>query len=307
MKTMKPLGMVAIILAVIAVASLGIASLIAATTGLLDIEHGRGIGIDEKKSFPSSGIKRISVKSTSYDVRVSDSPDAAVNVRLHGTILASNDEAVPYLVTDLASGTLTVSVEQRARFGFRIDRIVMEIGLPSAFGGGLSVVTTSGDIDVADRRYSEAVIKSTSGDISIGRLACGSLSASATSGDIQAVEVEGEKAVFSTSSGNMEISSLSGDLDARSTSGDISVAFAKGPGSSAIQTTSGNVAVWVPSSAGFTLDARATSGDIECALPITMVRPGNGRNVLQGTVGTPGDAVLRIATTSGDARIGGRP
>ncbi len=307
MKTMKPLGMAAIILAVIAVASLAIASLIAGTTGLLDFEHGRGIGIDEKKSFPVSGMESISIKSTSYDVRVSESPDAEVNVRLHGTILASDAEAVPYLVTDLGAGTLTVGVEQRARFGFRIDRLVIEIGLPSSFGGGLSVVTTSGDVEIADRRYTEAAFRSTSGDISIGRLECGSLKLSTTSGNIKAAGVECATAVISASSGDIDVSSLSGNLDARSTSGDISVAFAKGPGSSAIQSTSGNVTVWVPSSAGFTLDARATSGDIECALPITMTQARDRRNVLQGTVGTPGNAALRIVTTSGDARIGGRP
>jgi lia operon protein LiaG len=309
MKTIKPLGIAALLLAAIAVGSLGIAAIIAVTTGSFNLTAGPrdGTGIEERKSFPAGGIGRIAVESASFDVRVSDSPDGAVNVRLYSENRMADAEDAPYLVTDVSSGVLRVGTERRARLRFWFERIVIEIGLPSSYVGGLSIVTASGDVLVGDHRYSEASIKSTSGDISIGRLVCGSLGAETTSGDIKVNGVEVKKAALSTRSGNINVAAFAGDLDAHATSGDLSVAFTQGPGSSVIEGTSGDVRVTLPSSAGFALNARSSSGDIECSFPITMERPQNGRHTLQGTVGTPAAASLRIVTTSGDIRIGRKP
>jgi hypothetical protein len=268
MKSIKPLGIAAIVLAAIAVGALGIASVIAAATGVFDFGAGarEGVGIDERKTFPAGGITLVSVANTSYDVRVSDSPDDAVNVRLHGTARGLKAEEVPYLVSDLAGGVLKVSTERRARFqiSLRGDRIILEIGLPASYRGGISIVSGSGNVSVGEHRYSEASVRSTSGDI--------------------------------------DIASISADLDARATSGNISVAFAEGPGSSVIRASSGDVKVSLPSSAGFSIDARTSSGDIESEMPV-LSEQGRDRHRLMGTVGTPGSASLRIVTTSGDVRI----
>ncbi len=306
MKKLKPLAITVIVLAVVAVGSLAIAAGIAAA-GVLRFDHGAPASytVDEKKTFAASGIDTVAVDGGHYDVRVTDSADASVNVRLYGTQRSLNNASQPRLVTNQAAGTLSIGTELGTRFSVSLqwDSIVLEVALPRSFKGDLAVRSSSGDLTIGDHALSKISLDTSSGDVSIGRISCAVLTASSNSGDIGIAGVDAQKTHIDSSSGDVKIFSLSGDLDSRSSSGDVSVDFKSGPGSSVIDVGSGNVHVRLPQTAGFALDARSSSGDVTCGLPVTVEESGRRDNILKGTVGTPGKSVLRIVTRSGDVGI----
>lgn len=157
-------------------------------------------------------------------------------------------------------------------------------------GATVSLQLQDGHIEIAD--IAEARVKSLSGDVNVRRVSK-SVDVSCLSGDITLTDSSGQ-ARLSTMSGSIEARNLrtitrSDDFEAKSTSGDVTledVAHAQVNGSTVsgnviyegglarggiydLRTTSGDVAMELPSDASFTVHAKVVvSGDIITDFPV---------------------------------------
>jgi hypothetical protein len=180
----------------------------------------------------------------------------------------------------------------------------------SDIAGELSLVTTSGNVQVT-RGRNVGSVKSTSGSIEITDSDSDrTIEAASISGDVIVRQVKAQRMELGTISGKVSMQDVQcARLEAQSLSGDVefSGALVKG-GRYELNSHSGNVRLGVPSGTGFEVEANTFSGNVESDLQGLARHEdarGRPRKTLRGVVGD-GNAVLEITTFSGNVWIGKR-
>lgn len=165
----------------------------------------------------------------------------------------------------------------------------------------VSVLASSGDIDLYNIDADEFKVGTSSGDITIKKFTGGTGIISATSGEIEANEFASEYAQFSSSSGNISIKKLDCDyFDAQNTSGGISVELLKAPvAASSVQTTSGDIDIYLPMREKFSTDVSCTSGTFRDKFNNNRFTPRGGYEMNYNGGGT----VIKLRSTSGDITL----
>ncbi len=273
-----------------------------AGTGLVGLS-GRTVEVDRQESFPLSGLERIDLGTVSSDLLVRTGGEQSVSLRFHGSVRAASPEQVPELSTGVTGGTLRARIEHKPVVGFYGGSLRLEVWIPSGYQGRLAARSVSGDIELDDHLYSALEVRTTSGQMRLGRVETGSFLMRTTSGAFSARELRSAESELSTVSGDIAVQGFTGDLKAGSTSGKIQVGYAGFANRVQIRSVSGDVTLTLPEGAGFLLDARSTSGQISCAFPIRMEGAQSGvRHALRGQVGAA-DNPVSIGTVSGQIRI----
>lgn len=173
-----------------------------------------------------------------------------------------------------------------------------DIGL---FADEIKVSASSGDINLNNIDADEFKAGTSSGDISIKKFTGGTGSVSATSGEIEANEFASEYAQFSSSSGSISIKKLDCDyFDAQNTSGGISVELIKAPiAESSVQTSSGDIDIYLPMREKFSTDVACTSGTFRDKFNNNRFTPRGGYQMNYNG----GGAVIKLRSTSGDITL----
>ena len=299
---------VVVITAIVAVVALGLAAVIGfATVGFSPRQFGRsGVAVDERKSLGLDGVDLISIVWVSGKVRIVEGAGRSVEAWVHGTIGTGKPDAVPHLVVERSGSAADIRLEQKqpASIGFFWSNLALEVSVPSGYAKKLAVKTVSADVELADHMYAGLELSTTSGDAKVGAVRAADFRMSTTSGDRRAARVTAQRADISSVSGEVEVRSLTGDTNLRTTSGNASLAFESVPARIDAGSTSGDIAIALPSDGQFDLDARSTSGTVRCGFPITIRenRSGGGGHALSGTVGAGANAVV-VRTVSGDITI----
>ena len=175
--------------------------------------------------------------------------------------------------------------------------------------GELSLVSTSGDIQVVKGKRVSAA-KSTSGNVEISDMDSDMpLEAASVSGDIIVHRAKAARMELSTVSGKVIAQDVTSDrLEAQSLSGDVEFTgpFSKG-GRYEFNSHSGNVKVAVAGNTGFEIEANSWSGNVESQVAMSggvQTSPGRGprRKELKGVVGD-GSAIVEVTTFSGNVLI----
>ena len=100
----------------------------------------------------------------------------------------------------------------------------------------------------------------------------------------------------STVSGDFDLSaSVSGSVRMDTVSGDCNFRMPQCPSELNVNSVSGSVNLWIPSSSGFTAELQSVSGKISCAIPSTTA----GGKLTAGD----GSARIRLSSVSGDLNI----
>jgi lia operon protein LiaG len=326
MKAFGKMGRAAVVVALVTAAALGLAALLGWATGAWRGELRGGTrgaaAIDVTRTETLAGADTLTVGTSSEDVTVIEGTGDQVTARLHGN--AAPQDA-PRLTVERSGTSVTVKVERTPAvlfaFGWRTLRL--DVTVPSAWKGALSVTTASGNVDVSAHAFAGLTLGSTSGDIVVQSAKAGtasfrstsgaitlramtadSVTIHTTSGDIRAQGLTAAASDVSSTSGEVRLDAVTGTLAAHTTSGDLRATFAAAPAQVDAGSTSGNVDLKLPPDAQFTLDARATSGDIRCRFPITISTSsrGGGNHALAGTVGT-GTGQVTVRTVSGDITV----
>ena len=112
----------------------------------------------------------------------------------------------------------------------------------------------------------ELVVHTNSGDVSLGG-DFEKLDFSSNSGDLLCRDVTVKQLISQTTSGDIQASGSFARIQATSTSGDISLRTSQMITEAAIQSTSGDVVLFIPENDGFTAQLNSSTGDFICAFP----------------------------------------
>ena len=168
----------------------------------------------------------------------------------------------------------------------------LEVYLPERIYETLQLDTTGGDIFFQPLEVKDLVVHTNSGDVSLGG-DFEKLDFSSNSGDLLCRDVTVKQLISQTTSGDIQASGSFARIQATSTSGDISLRTSQMITEAAIQSTSGDVVLFIPENDGFTAQLNSSTGDFICAFP--DFHGGDTYRYKDGS------AKIQLNTTSGDA------
>ena len=176
--------------------------------------------------------------------------------------------------------------------------ITSEKGL---FADNIKVSASSGDIDLYNIDADDFKAETSSGDIEIRKFTGGTGKAHSTSGDIQINDFASEYADFKSTSGSISVKKLDCDyFDAQNTSGGISLELENAPiASSLASCSSGNIDLYMPMRAKFTIEASCTSGSFRDKFNNNRMNPRDHYKMDYNG----GGALINLRTTSGNITL----
>ncbi|MBN2553641.1 MAG: DUF4097 family beta strand repeat protein [Spirochaetales bacterium] len=304
------LAKVALITAAVAVVSLGIAAILFFTT---NIDQGwmlkRGAEVEKRETASLDGITEIDVRSSSVDVLVGANGGDALEVKLHGMVYSDHPEAVPQLIVEKDGELLSIGTgagkPRPFVFAIRSGDLVLEVGIPQRYRGTLVVRSRSGDVTILEQELARLSVETASGDMKLRSVSSAEASLISASGD-QAIDgLEGGQLSLRSLSGGILAEDLRGAARVESSSGDIFLKYRQFDADLDVQSSSGDVELFLTDSAGFCLEARSSSGDIDCAFPLVLSASGGqmSRDAVVGIV-AEGTHSVRVNTSSGDVTLG---
>jgi hypothetical protein len=200
----------------------------------------------------------------------------------------------------------------------------IEIYIPAS-DINITIKTSSGNIE-GNGDYTASLInlESSSGNISVNRIAAKKAGLKASSGNIRCEAINGDGDIR-TSSGRIVVGSVNGNISAESSSGSIEVNYANGKvnaksssgnihcaaaesvGDISITSSSGGVSLNVPKTLAFSFSSRTSSGSLRTPFSDKLFSPVSDKKSVQGVVNgnttTENLRDINIKTTSGSIRI----
>ncbi len=202
----------------------------------------------------------------------------------------------------LSSGDLQIerflSAKTEIKLSASSGDITSEQGL---FADTIKVNTSSGEIDLFNIDSDEFTVNSTSGDITVKKFTGGTGSIQCTSGDIKVDDLASEYSQFKSTSGSISVRKLDCDyFDANNTSGGVSIELKNAPSAaSSISCSSGDIELYVPMRAKFSVDASCSSGTFRDKFNNNRLNPRN--SYLMDYNG--GGPTIKLRTSSGDITL----
>ena len=162
----------------------------------------------------------------------------------------------------------------------------------------ISVDTTSADVTISDMSAGGIRIHTTSGDVFVTNVSAGRFTLDTTSGCAEITNVAAGAFTHKSTSGYLNAIECSfGSIECDSTSGDTYMTLNSVPSELDAETTSGEVELYLPEDAEFTLEFDHASGDLELEFASVMRGDeyvvGNGRNEISIET-TSGDVFIRV-------------
>ena len=200
------------------------------------------------------------------------------------------------------SGNITIHRPLSAKNEIKIEStsgdITSEKGL---FADTVKVSSTSGDIDLYNIDADEFKCSCTSGDLKIKKFTGETGSLNSTSGDIKAESFASEYAQFKSTSGKIGVKNLDCDyFDASNTSGGIFLELENAPSAtSEISCTSGDIDLYIPMRAKFSVDVNSSSGTFRDKFNNNRMTPRDSFH--QDYNG--GGALIKLHTSSGEISL----
>jgi lia operon protein LiaG len=289
--------------AIVAVVSIGIVAAILGARGVFGTGAVGTVEVDEERSFPLSGVDALEAFSTSADIRFVKDGGDEIRYHLHGTA-RGNTKSIPTLAVESTGKRLSAGSKPPSRLiGSFSSNLILEVYLPDAYSGSISIRSVSGKIELPSGGYEDVAVETTSGGINLSGVGASEIEIETTSGAISAEGLVTSSFGVKSTSGGIRASGVLGRVNARSTSGSIDLTYRELSDDADIDETSGRVRIRLPDDASFELDVRTTSGGIECEFPITIDdASGRERNRLNGTVGSGGPEIS-IRTVSGGVEV----
>jgi len=241
--------------------------------------------ISTNKVFNTAGISKIVINTVSTDVKIIPAEDKNITVDFYGNITSNLAKNNPRLNADINNGILNISIiyPRTITLGFfNISRLYLDVYIPDSFLKDLEVTTVSGDINAKGFTGENIQIKSTSGELAADMISVKTLVLESISGDIVLKNTESETNSIHTISGEVNVSFKS-ILDTLK-----------------INTTSGDVQLFLPDNSQFSFNLGSISGDIKNNFD-SKISFADERN-LKGSVGKSAFDIS-VNTTSGEIMI----
>ena len=203
---------------------------------------------------------------------------------------------------DVTSGEIQITRTLSAKSEIKIRSISGDIiSQQGLFADSVSLSCTSGEIDAYNIDADDLTARSTSGDITIKKFTGEKGIIESTSGEIKVDDFACEYADFGSTSGEISVKKLDCDyFDAENTSGGISLELINAPiASSSVKCSSGDIELYVPMRAKFTVEASCSSGTFRDKFNNNRMNPrDNYRMDYNG-----GGSTIKLRTSSGDITL----
>ncbi len=265
--------------------------------------------------LPSGLLTEMEIVTTSGDIRAERdfTVDGSFSVESSSGDICFQKVGAEKIVAGASSGSIT--------FGYAAGTVWAEASSGDIcfqeIAGDAEISTSSGEITV-ERIDGNAEFSASSGDVRL-RHAEGDVRISTSSGEIQVLGGSGTR-IISASSGSITLADVNGRFDLRTTSGEIFLGNGNGygeaeassgdidirldrlEGSLDIDTTSGEVGVYIPADASFSFAFGSASGECETFFDDCLSYNKRGTSA-KGDYGSSPDKTISISTSSGSAYI----
>lgn len=239
---------------------------------------GRNYNLDESETINLSGIDEVVFNlkgvSCSLCVRTLDilsdlqgnGSGSNMTLSLGGRISSNREKAVPSLIVDQGSRTVTVQLfpDRQTFFGLSQSGTArFEAILPASFDGVVTVRGSSDDISVSNFELTELDLESSSGDLDVENLQGRVLAMKVSSGEFRGSNiVSGESLTVESSSGDIELGGINAPTaKIEASSGDISITDIASADLLKVKASSGRITVGDLS--GTKVEMDSSSGKIE--------------------------------------------
>ena len=167
--------------------------------------------------------------------------------------------------------------------------------------GVLDFSSVSGDFYLQEIK-GDLILEGTSSDMELEQIK-GDVRIDCVSGDLTLQEIWGNIEA-STSSGDIDVEQSEGELDLNTISGDVEVKTEiSTEGKYIIETTSGEVFLYLPEDSNARLECESQSGSISTRIPVKVLS--TSKRYLEGELGTGGKSRIFLSTVSGDINVRG--
>jgi len=273
-----------IILASIMAGSFIIAGILFYVTGGISTVAVDVSQIQTSKKYESEDLEKIIIKTVNTDVDIIPAVIKNVDIDFYGNIRTNLVRGMPELRTFLEDGVLTVEIKypRAIRLGLiNLSQLHLDMYIPGEYSGDITVITSSGDLNIKD-------------------LNLGSLDFQSTSGELIADSVTAQEIKIESTSGGIMLASVEGALAANTISGDLTASLKYLSNDLNVKTLSGDVTIGLPENSEFIFDLNSAVGDIsnEFGAKISFIDSGS----MEGTVGE-GTFKITVESTSGDINI----
>ncbi len=264
---------------------------------------GDEINVDESSALDLDGITEIRVDCASADIHILQSEDAVA--MLKGTVRSSKEQE-KYLDAYRVGSTLYIKIGYESPFFIFYNEFDLTVYLPENDKLDMNVRCTSGDIDITGMKLSELVLSGSSGDLNVYGCQADALRCESSSGDtVIETSVFGDINIDSTT-GDIAISGTSGSIRVKSTSGSVSIDMAQHSiDPITVNTSRGQIQLYLFSDTAFDLKAKVTSGRISCDLDIEGSDSSSEKFDEDNFSGTynGGRVLVDLKTSTGDISI----
>ena len=280
------------------------------TTITINVDDGEkaGRGAWQDTTVPSEGVLRLAVDVPGdVTVYVGGGPDGPVRVEgdlgkldvftaPDGTLTVRKKPTASnqfFSLRGMSWGEVSLTVPVRRWESVRVCTASGDVDMGGGLEvGELSVRTASGDVECRVNSCDKAVFKTTSGDIE-ARGNYAALRVETASGDVDIDGPIGEADV-STASGDIELDGSVARVKAGTMSGDVHVQSMTMPQAMALSSKSGDVEAHIPAMGPFKADLRSVSGDTDMTDFASWPGGGDGGPVPRYTLSSvSGDVALK--------------
>lgn len=276
----KPL----IILAVIAVCSFIIATIIIVNTGgLVNIST-----LNQEAVFKGAEVKRIDINTTA-DINIFSSYDEHVKVSLSGRYNTSIEEDIPQLVAYVDNGVLILGIKVKPSRRFFI---------------GIREMTAELNVYIPKNTIEKININSSIGDVSVNDVSVSQFDAKTLHGKIEINYLDSNKTNIESYYGNIIITDHRGDIKICCNMGNISIDQMHLYGDVDVKNDRGEASLRISQDSSCSIYASTESGKIFLSDLNIDIANYDEKNLI-GSIGMGSNRIL-ISTSSGNIKVIGK-
>lgn len=254
---------------------------------------------DEQVSLDSCNNINLEFPSDDIILRVTDDAKLRV-VQSASTKLPENQK---FTISKDGDSILVNKREVIHIFSFGCWNEKIEVYIPKSYSKNLNIRSSSGNVNFdSDMTLADLNCTLSSGNIHIYKnITANEVTLKASSGNINIQALGCSVYNVSTSSGNIDINSVSGSGGVFASSGNIKIDYKDIKDYSTAEAHSGNVRLTVPKELSFEFNGQCSSGDIDSNFDLSYKNKKG--NQASGKVGDGPYKKINTRTTSGNIRI----
>ena len=265
--------------------------------------HGDSINIDQNESISLKDISKISVSTTSSDVKVMYNEESDLKVALRGNargMMSNNDME---LNVNSSNGEVIIKEISNNGMHMNFSDVKLLLYIPKDYSKAIDISTVSGDMDLSqvDLNTTDMNLNSISGDIEANNINTKNIGITSKSGSVNINKLISSSLKSSQISGEININYFEGAMEVETTSGDIEIKSNKIDGPSKINSISGEVDLYINPNLNLSFDINSVSGDVSLENSL------NTSGVINKSKGSikinSGGTACTVSTTSGDIEI----